>query len=114
MKRTLALCAIGLACATPQAFAEGYDDTGAFYLAPMADYALLDHRRISKDDIGYQVSLGYNIPTNFALELALAPNSYSIRGSGAHEKLFATSLDMLYKLLPPRYWVRPYALVGVG
>ena len=115
MKRILMGGAAIAACmCTASAWADGYDDTGSFYVTPMGNYTLVDKRRISKDDFGYQLGLGYNFPANWAMEIDFAPNSYAIRGSGAHEKLSAASLDALYKFLPPSYRFRPYAIAGAG
>lgn len=99
------------------AAADAYDDTGAFYLAPMAQYTLLDSRRVSKDNAGGQIGLGYDFAPNFAVELALSNGSFKIKSgnyAGASEKLFASSLDVLYKFLPPTSTFRPFVLAGVG
>jgi hypothetical protein len=115
MKRILLGGAVAAAClGTAPAMAEGYDDAGSVYISPMANYTLLDNRRISKDDFGYQVGLGYNFPRNWAAEINLAPNAYSITGFGAHEKITAISADVLYRLLPPSYLFRPYVLGGLA
>jgi hypothetical protein len=51
----------GLLCAScvaaGSAYADGYDDTGAFYVSGMADWTFLDKRRISRDDIGEQIGI---------------------------------------------------------
>jgi OOP family OmpA-OmpF porin len=95
--------------------ADGYDDTGAVYISPMADYTFLDKNRVSKNGAGYQLGLGYNFAPNFAAELDLSPDSFKISGSGASEKLSTLlSLDFLYKFLPITSVVRPYALLGGG
>jgi outer membrane protein OmpA-like peptidoglycan-associated protein len=118
MKRLIlgGLLAAGCAAAGSDAAlaADGYDDTGAWYLSPMAQYTLLDDKRVSKDHLGYQVGLGYDFARNFAVELALSNGSFRIRGSGASEKLNATSLDVLYKFLPVTSTFRPFLLVGAG
>jgi OOP family OmpA-OmpF porin len=95
-----AACAIGAARAASAA--DAYDDTGAWYLSPMGQYTLLDHRRVSKDNFGFQVGLGYDIAPQLAGEIALSSGSFHVKGSGASEKLSATSL------------FRPYVLVGGG
>ncbi len=96
--------------------ADAYDDTGAVYFSPMAQYTFLDSKRISKDELGYQVGLGYNLPKNFAAEINYTPASFPIKSGiyqGASEKLPAASLDVLYKFLPTSI-VRPYILAGSG
>jgi outer membrane protein OmpA-like peptidoglycan-associated protein len=118
MKRLIlgGLLAAGCAAAGSNAAlaADGYDDTGAWYLAPMAQYTFLDDKRVSKDHLGYQVGLGYDFAPHFAAELAKSIGSFHIRGSGASEKLNATSLDVLYKFLPVTSTFRPFLLVGAG
>src|SRR5277367_1833973 len=97
--------------------AEAYDDTGAVYLAPMAQYTLLNHKRVSNDEFGYQIGLGYNFAPNFAAEIAYSPGSFPIKSGpyqGASEKLDAASLDVLYKFLPMTSTFRPYLLGGTG
>jgi outer membrane protein OmpA-like peptidoglycan-associated protein len=91
-----------------------YDDTGAWYLSPMAQYTLLDHRRDSKDGYGYQVGLGYDFSPHVAAEFAIGNGSFHLRGSGASEKLQTASVDVLYKILSPDHWFRPYMLAGAG
>src|SRR5579872_4272041 len=115
MKRVILSAAVTALCAAAgTAMADGYDDTGAVYISPMADYTFLDKNRLSKDGPGYQVGLGYDFARNFAAELDFSPNSFKISGSGASEKLTALSVDVLYKFLPVTSVVRPYALLGGG
>ncbi|HSY95732.1 MAG TPA: hypothetical protein VK793_08935, partial [Steroidobacteraceae bacterium] len=61
--------------------ADGYDDTGAWYLSPLGQYTLLDHRRVSKDNFGFQVGLGYDIAPQLAGEIALSSGSFHVKGS---------------------------------
>src|ERR1700761_4212350 len=73
MKRVMFTAALGVAGngaghAAPAA--DTYDDTGAIYVAPMLQYTDLDTRRVSKDDFGYQVGVGYDFAKNFAAEAA--------------------------------------------
>lgn len=107
---------IAAACAAggSAAVAEGYDDTHAWYLSPMAQYTFLDEHRISKDHLGDQIALGYNFAPNFALELEHSDGSFHIANSGASEKLAATSLDLLYKFMPVTSVFRPYVIAGSG
>lgn len=102
-----------VACGSAMA-ADAYDDTGAWYLSPMAQYDFLDKSRISNDHAGYQVGLGYDFAPRLAAELAFSNGSFRIPGSGAREKLDAKSLDIVYKLLPVTSMVRPYILTGAG
>jgi OOP family OmpA-OmpF porin len=108
------LAATCLAAASVQA--DGYDESGAWYLAPMAQYDFLDKSRISNDHAGYQIGLGHDFTSNFALEVADSNGSFRVRTNSGnpHEKLNAISLDAIFKLLPVTSWVRPYLLVGTG
>ncbi len=94
--------------------ADAYDDTGAWYLAPLGQYTFLDKDRISNNRQGYQVGLGYNFAPHFALEVAQSNGSFRIDNAGASEKLSATSLDLLYKFLPVTSMVRPFVIGGTG
>ena len=94
--------------------ADAYDDTGAWYLAPLAQYTLLDHKRISKDDFGFQVGLGYDFAPHLAGELAMSNGAFHVKGSGESEKLFTAAFDVLYKIPPVTSMFRPYVLVGAG
>ncbi len=115
MKRVVLGSMIAAICAASgPALADAYDDTGAIYISPMVTYTKLDDKRISKDQTGYQIGVGYNFARNFALELTDNPSSFKIPGSGASEKLNAFSLDLMYKFLPVTSMIRPYALVGAG
>jgi outer membrane protein OmpA-like peptidoglycan-associated protein len=94
--------------------ADAYDDTGAWYFAPLGQYTLLDHRRISKDDFGFQVGVGYDFAPHLAGELALGNGAFRVKGSGEHEKLFTAAFDVLYKIPPVTSIFRPYVIVGAG
>ncbi len=94
--------------------AEAYDDTGAWYLSTLAQYTLLDEKRVSQDKLGYQIGIGYNFAPNFAGEVGVSSGSFPLRGTGFSEKLTATSLDMLYKFAPVTSFFRPYLLTGAG
>jgi OOP family OmpA-OmpF porin len=115
MKRLILSSLMAAACAAGgSAVADGYDDTGAVYISPMADYTFLDKNRISNNGAGYQLGLGYNFARNFAAELDFSPNSFKISGTGASEKLTALAVDVMYKFLPVTSIIRPYALIGGG
>jgi OmpA-OmpF porin, OOP family len=105
------------AVSMPVPAADVWNDTGATYIDAMLQYSLLDHKRISKDDFGFQGGLGYNFAPNFALELNYGSGSYRVKGfagsSGPSEQLKATSLDVLYKFFPNSIF-RPYILSGLG
>jgi OOP family OmpA-OmpF porin len=110
----------GLVVATGAASGSAYaadvlgDDTGAWYLSPMAQYTLLDKDRVSQNGPGYQIALGNDFAPHFAAEIAVSTGSFSINGSGASEKLNPISLDFMYKFLAPTAVFRPYLLAGSG
>ncbi|HUN75396.1 MAG TPA: hypothetical protein VMU40_12860, partial [Steroidobacteraceae bacterium] len=56
------------------------DDTGSVYIDGLAQYTLLDHRRESKDDFGYQLGIGDNIAPNFALEFNYEDGAFQLKG----------------------------------
>jgi OOP family OmpA-OmpF porin len=118
MKRVIlggVIAAVCSAAASRNAMAaDAYDDTGAWYLAPLGQYTLLDHRRVSKDNYGFQVGLGYDFAPHLAAEIAGSSGSFHVKGSGASEKLTAGSLDILFKIPPVTSIFRPYVLVGAG
>src|SRR5580698_8390855 len=107
------LVVTAVAVTTPVLAADVWNDTGATYIDAMLQYSLLDDKRISKDDFGFQGGLGYNFAPNFALEVNYGTGSYKIKGfagnSGPSEQLRAASLDVLYKFFPNSIF-RPYIL----
>jgi OOP family OmpA-OmpF porin len=98
--------------------ADATDDTGSVYINPMLQYAIVDHRRDSKDNFGFQAGVGYNFMPNFAVEVNDSNGSYKFKGydgnSGPSEKLNAITLDVMYKILPSSYRFRPYVVMGGG
>jgi OmpA-OmpF porin, OOP family len=105
------------AAAAPAFAADVWNDTGAVYFDPMLQYSILDQKRISKDDFGFQAGLGYNFAPNFALEIDYGIGSFKVKGfegsAGPSEQLRTTSLDVLYKFLPNSL-IRPFVLAGGG
>jgi OOP family OmpA-OmpF porin len=105
------------AVTTPALAVDVWNDTGAVYIDPMLQYSILDNKRISKDDFGFQGGLGYNFAPNFALEVDYGSGSFKVKGfqgsSGPSEQLRAASLDVLYKFFPNSI-VRPFILAGGG
>ncbi len=106
----MALAASGVAASSVAAAA---DDTGAWYFSPMAQYHLLDNKRVSKDDLGYQVGLGKDFASNWAAELGYNQGGFKIKDSGASQRLSGYSLDFIRKFMPDST-VRPYLLIGGG
>jgi OOP family OmpA-OmpF porin len=106
------LAAAAVGCGSAQA-ADVNDDTGAWYLSPMAQYTLLDTKRISRDNVGYQIGIGKDFAPNWAAELDASIGSFKIPGSGASQKLYGYSVDALYKFFPSSFF-RPYLIGGFG
>jgi OmpA-OmpF porin, OOP family len=115
--RLLGLIAAAGAVFGPVRAADVWNDTGAVYLDAMVQYTILDDKRISKDDLGFQGGAGYNFAPNFALEFNYGMGGFKVKGfsgsSGPSEQLRAASLDVLYKFLPNSLF-RPYFLLGGG
>lgn len=89
------------------------DDSGAWYVSPMLQYDLLDRERISKDNFGGQIGVGYNLLHGFAVEADANRANFSISGSPVEQRLTGYSLDVIKKFFPDSI-VRPYVLVGGG
>ncbi|HEY2145388.1 MAG TPA: OmpA family protein [Steroidobacteraceae bacterium] len=112
MKRLILSCLVGTT-ALIGAGAPAADDTGAWYVSPMVQYSILDSKRISNDNTGYQVGLGQNFAPNWAAEINASIGSFKIHNSGASQQLDAYAFDVMYKFLPDSTF-RPYLLGGVG
>ena len=89
------------------------DDSGAWYVSPMVQYHLLDQERISKDNFGGQIGVGYNLLHGFAVEADANRANFSISGVAAEQRLTGYSLDVIKKFFPDSI-VRPYVLAGGG
>ena len=112
MKRMLlglALCAMG---AAGTSFAA--DDTGAWYVSPMAQWTLLNHERPAQDDAGFQVGFGKNFAPNWAAEVNFSSGSFD-GVNRSRLKLNQYSVDLIRKFgnLPDSR-IQPYLLAGVG
>jgi len=115
--KVFGLIAAVSAATTPAIAADVWNDTGAVYIDPMLQCSILDSKRISKDDFGFQGGFGYNFAPNFALEVDYGGGGFKVRGfgssSGPSEQLRAASLDVLYKFFPNSL-IRPFVLAGGG
>jgi OOP family OmpA-OmpF porin len=113
----VALFTAAFALTAPALAGDVWNDTGAVYIDPMLQYSILDNKRISKDDFGFQGGLGYNFAPNFALEVDYGSGSFKVKGfegsSGPSEQLRTASLDVLYKFFPNSI-IRPFILAGGG
>lgn len=115
MKRVI-LCGLTAvaAGAGSAAVAGTYDDTGAWYIAPMAQYDLLDDRRATEDGPGEAISIGKNFQSQWAAELGASNGSFKFKHAyGGNEELSAFTVDFIRKFFPDSI-VRPYVLFGGG
>ena len=112
--RRLTLIGLAAAAAGTGGGAWAADDSGAIYIAPLAQYFDLGGNRHAKDGFGYQLGLGYDFTSGWAGELALGNGSFNTKpASGKNVKLTSATADVLYRFLPDST-VRPYVLAGVG
>ena len=88
------------------------DDTGAWYVAPMGQYNLLDHRRAARDDFGFDVAIGYDFAPHVAGEFNYSNSTHAIHHMES-DKLAAYTVDALIKFLPGAV-VDPYFIIGGG
>lgn len=89
------------------------DDAGAFYVNPMIQYHILDKGRVAKDNFGYEIGLGYNLPKGVALEGDFSRATFDLRGYTGTQRLTGYSVDVIKKFFPEST-IRPYVLVGGG
>jgi OOP family OmpA-OmpF porin len=89
------------------------DDTGAFYISPMAQYSLLDKDRIAKDDFGAQFGVGMALPHGLAVEADYSRANFDVSGTNLSQRLSIYSADVIKKFFP-EWPVQPYALLGGG
>jgi outer membrane protein OmpA-like peptidoglycan-associated protein len=71
------------------------------------------YERISKDNFGGQIGLGYNLLHGFAVEADASRANFSISGLTAEQRLTGYSLDVIKKFFPDSV-VRPHVLAGGG
>jgi OOP family OmpA-OmpF porin len=116
MKRVLMLGAAVVLCAVGST-AEA-DDAGSWYVSPMIQYGLQDNDPQLKDNFGYQVGVGVNLPHSWAVEGDFNRGEFDIKGVDASRRLTGYSVDVIKKFFPAdlmeRVLVQPYALVGGG
>jgi OOP family OmpA-OmpF porin len=89
------------------------DDTGAWYVSPMAQYDVLDKGRVARDDLRYQIGVGKNFSPNWSGEFNYENGEFKIPNSGMSQRLSGYSFDALYKFLPGSIF-RPYLVAGGG
>ena len=107
----LSLAAIGgtAALATSTSAAEG--DAGSVYVSPMLQYSLQDNDPELKDNFGYQLGLGINLPHEWALEGDFSRGQFDIKRFDAQRRLTGGSIDVIKKFLPENIMQR-YMLSG--
>jgi OmpA-OmpF porin, OOP family len=93
---------------------DAYDDTGAWYVLPQVQYVFPDAKRNASDGPAAAFAVGNDFATNMAIEAAISYGSFGIRDSGAHDKIMAGGIDVLYKFLPQTSIFRPFLLGGGG
>jgi OmpA-OmpF porin, OOP family len=117
MNRAIVLTMAGtLSIIAANAFAA--DDAGSWYVSPLLQYSLQDNQRVLKDNFGYQGSIGFNLPREWALEGSFSRGEFDITGTDAERRLTGYSLDVIKKFFPAdiahRVMLQPYGLVGGG
>jgi OOP family OmpA-OmpF porin len=110
MKRLILAGAIA-ATAAASSVALADDDTGAWYIAPMAQWWRLDSDRDARNNAAGQLAFGTDLSPNWALELEGSAGEFST--PGAKLSLQKLTLDGLYKFLPDSS-VHPYVIFGAG
>jgi OOP family OmpA-OmpF porin len=107
------ICGLAAALGAATGPAGATDDAGAVYVSPMLQYHELDKDRVSKDNFGGQIGLGYNLSNGFAVEADANRANFSISGLTAEQRLTGYSLDVIKKFFPDSV-IRPYVLAGGG
>jgi OOP family OmpA-OmpF porin len=112
MKRWI-LSGLLLAAGVVDGSAFAADDTGAFYVSPMAQYQKLDGHREADQNYGWQIGLGYDFAPTWAVELDFSDFGTSHRNGGAGLRLYEYNVDVIKKFFPD-WIVQPYLLAGAG
>jgi OOP family OmpA-OmpF porin len=112
MKRAFIMSlAAAMAVAGTSVFAG--DDAGSWYVSPMLQYHLMDNDKVLKDNFGYQVGVGFNLPREWAVEGDFSRGDFDVKGTGAIRRLSAYSVDIAKKFFPDSRF-QPYGLAGGG
>jgi outer membrane protein OmpA-like peptidoglycan-associated protein len=126
MQRLISLSlggAVGAICATAYADAAYADnaapsDAPSVYVAPMIQYSLKDNDPEIKDNYGYQVGIGVNLPKSWALEGDFSRGDFDIKGTDGARRLDAYTIDVIKKFFPTdimeKVFINPYVLAGGG
>ena len=81
------------------------DDTGSWYVSPMAQYTFLDSGRHSKDTVGYAFAFGQNFAPGWAAELNASIGSFKIANSGASQQFRRGQQILVVTVAPHGYHV---------
>jgi outer membrane protein OmpA-like peptidoglycan-associated protein len=121
MQRAIALSLVGaVAAACGTAYADNADpsDVPSIYVAPMIQYGLQDNDPQIKDNFGYQVGIGVNLPHLWAVEGDFSRGDFDVKGSDGTRRLDAYTLDVIKKFFPTdimeKVYINPYVLAGGG
>jgi outer membrane protein OmpA-like peptidoglycan-associated protein len=121
MQRIIALSLVGAvaaACGTAYADNAAPSDAPSIYVAPMIQYSLQDNDPQIKDNYGYQVGIGVNLPHSWALEGDFSRGNFEIKGTDGTRRLDAYTVDVVKKFFPAdimeRFMLQPYVLAGGG
>lgn len=121
MKRINALSlagVVGALCATAHADNAAPSDAGSIYVAPMIQYSLQGNDPEIKDNFGYQVGIGFNLPKSFAVEGDFSRGDFDIKGTDGTRRLDAYTIDVIKKFFPTdimeKVYINPYVLAGGG
>ena len=84
----------------------------------MIQYSLQDNDRQIKDNFGYQVGIGVNLPHSWALEGDFSRGNFDIKGTDGTRRLDAYTVDVIKKFFPAdimeKVFINPYVLAGGG
>src|ERR1700735_3607549 len=110
--------AVAAACGTANADNAAPSDAGSVYVAPMIQYSLQDNDPGIKDNYGYQVGIGVNLPYSLALEGDFSRGNFDIKGTDGTRRLDAYTIDVIKKFFPTdimeKIYINPYVLAGGG
>jgi outer membrane protein OmpA-like peptidoglycan-associated protein len=121
MQRVIALSligAVGAACGTAYSDNAAPSDAPSIYVAPMIQYSLQDNDPQLKDNYGYQVGIGVNLPQSWAVEGDFSRGNFDIKGTDGTRRLDAYTIDVIKKFFPAdimeKIYINPYVLAGGG
>jgi OOP family OmpA-OmpF porin len=90
------------------------DDTGFWYVSPMAQWTLLQRERPASDDAGFQLGLGHNFSPEWAMEANVSSGSFDAVNRG-RLKITNLNIDLLRKFgALPDSRIQPFLLAGLG